>query len=154
MTAEICSFWIIFSSQLSSWSYFPKRTLKTAVLITMTFPRWISTGQSPLQCSDSRVRHCRLKPGILVQAATMHSSDPPVEGHLQQPAHSRGLGNYCLNFPRLWRKPQLSKINSDLPFQKVMSQSLNQESTNLERWSPWLWWPLSHLASFSFSFQE
>ena len=150
MTAEICSFWKIFSSQLSSWSYLPERTLRTAVLITVTFPRWTSTGQSPRQCSGSPVRHRRLKPRTLVQAATMHSSGPPAEGHLQQPALSRGLGNYCLNYPSPWRKPQLSKIHSDLPFQKVMYQSLNQESTNLERWSPWLGWPLSHLASFSF----
>lgn len=47
---------------------FPQRTLRTAVLITVTFPRWISTGQSVLWFSGV---HCRLQPRILVQAATM-----------------------------------------------------------------------------------
>ena len=93
---------------------FSQRTLRTAVLITVTFPRWISTGQSVLWFTGV---HCRLQPSILVQAATMYSSGPPVGGHLQQPAHSMGLGNYCLHFPRIWRKPQLSKdkLRSPLP---------------------------------------
>lgn len=113
--AEDLKLWVVFSSQ----SYFPKMTLRSAVLIMVTTCRWVthwevSTMVHSFPEVPQQTRNCT--PLCSLPSRTL------LVLHSQHTPWVFGIGQSPFSY-RLRKKHQLSKINSDLPIQRRMCQS-------------------------------